>query len=160
MRIEHQTWGLLRSSRDENVLTLPLQIRLRINENMVWTDSQDYGSDEILFTSKMLYFTKHPESQTKLPFFSGSLPNYSPNYSGICNWKSGIRNSGPSLHTTISLRTVAHQLKIFIAANRVCPHRVPHSAAISPPLLHGIPFEITVPGYSLELRINEEVSSS
>ena len=23
-------------------------MRLRINENMVWTDSQDYGADEIL----------------------------------------------------------------------------------------------------------------
>ena len=30
-----------------------------------------------LFLPKMRYFTKHPESQTKLPFFSGSLPNYS-----------------------------------------------------------------------------------
>ena len=58
MRIEHQTWGLPISWRDKNVLTLPLQMRLRINENMVWTDSQDYGVDEILHISKKTLFCK------------------------------------------------------------------------------------------------------
>jgi len=43
----------------------------------------------------------------------------------FCNWEPGIRNSEPSLHTTISLKTAAYPLKIFIAANRVCPHRFP-----------------------------------
>ena len=74
MRIEHQTWGLLRSSRDENVLTLPLQIRLRINENTVWTDSQDYGADEILFTSKNTLFHKTPRIANKITILFGVSP--------------------------------------------------------------------------------------
>ena len=47
-----------------------------MNENTVWTDSQDYGSDEILCISKKRYFTKPPDSQAKLSLFSGSHPNY------------------------------------------------------------------------------------
>ena len=43
---------------------------------MVWTDSQDYGADEILHISKKRYFAKSAESQAKLPLFSGSHPNY------------------------------------------------------------------------------------
>ena len=46
-----------------------------------------------------------------------------PNF-GFCNWKPEIRNSEPSLHTTISLKTAAYPLKIFIAANRGCPHKL------------------------------------
>ena len=48
----------------------------------------------------------------------------------FCNWKPGIRNSEPSLHTAISPKTAAYPLKISIAANRDCPHRiqVPDSA--------------------------------
>ena len=40
----------------------------RKDENMVWTDSQDYGAtqdygvDEILHTTKLHYFTKQPDS--------------------------------------------------------------------------------------------------
>ena len=30
----------------------------RINENMVWTDSQDYGADEILYTARAMLFDK------------------------------------------------------------------------------------------------------
>ena len=30
----------------------------RINENMVWTDSQDYGADEILNTTRITLFDK------------------------------------------------------------------------------------------------------
>ena len=30
----------------------------RINENMVWTDSQDYGADEILNTTRIALFDK------------------------------------------------------------------------------------------------------
>ena len=33
-------------------------MKLRINENMVWTDSQDYGADEILLTSQITLFHK------------------------------------------------------------------------------------------------------
>ena len=42
----------------------------------------------------------------------------------------GIRNSKTSLHAAISLKTAAYPLKISIAANRDCPHRiqVPDSA--------------------------------
>ena len=32
--------------------------RRRINENMVWTDSQDYDADEILYTARSLLFDK------------------------------------------------------------------------------------------------------
>ena len=30
----------------------------RINENMVWTDSQDYGADEILYIARTALFNK------------------------------------------------------------------------------------------------------
>ena len=30
----------------------------RINENMVWTDSQDYSADEILYTARAMLFDK------------------------------------------------------------------------------------------------------
>ena len=30
----------------------------RINENMVWTDSKDYGADEILYTTRIVLFDK------------------------------------------------------------------------------------------------------
>ena len=30
----------------------------RINENMFWTDSQDYGADEILYTARAMLFDK------------------------------------------------------------------------------------------------------
>ena len=35
---------------------LPILMRRRINENMVWTDSQDYGADEILYTIGTVLF--------------------------------------------------------------------------------------------------------
>ena len=53
-----------------------------MSENTIWTDSQDYEVDEILCISKKRYFAKSPESQAKLPLFSGSHPNYS-NYSKV-----------------------------------------------------------------------------
>ena len=31
-------------------LILSVLMKERINENMVWTDSQDYGADEILYS--------------------------------------------------------------------------------------------------------------
>ena len=36
----------------------------------------------------------------------------------------GIRNSAPSLHTTKSLKNRHPSAKVFIAANRVCPHKI------------------------------------
>ena len=43
---------------------------------------------------------------------------------GFCNWEPGTRNSEPSLHTTISPKNAAYPLKVFIAANKDCPHRI------------------------------------
>ena len=37
---------------------LPILRRRRINENMVWTDSQDYGVDEILYIARTALFNK------------------------------------------------------------------------------------------------------
>ena len=53
MRIEYETRGLIRSQgmRIRFGLILSILMRRRINENMVWTDSQDYGADEILYTT-------------------------------------------------------------------------------------------------------------
>ena len=48
-----------------------------MNENMVWTDSQDYGAKSYA-PPKSRYFTKQPDSQVKLSLFSGYLPSYSP----------------------------------------------------------------------------------
>ena len=56
---------------------------LRKDENMVWTDSQEYGVDEILHISKKRYFAKSPESQAKLPLFSESHPDYSKSHAAI-----------------------------------------------------------------------------
>ena len=50
MRIEYETKGLIRfqEMRIHFGMILSILMRRRINENMVWTDSQDYGADEIL----------------------------------------------------------------------------------------------------------------
>ena len=48
-----------------------------MNENTVWTDSQDYGAKSYA-PPKSRYFTKQPDSQVKLSLFSGYLPSYSP----------------------------------------------------------------------------------
>ena len=39
-------------------LILSLLMKLKMNENMVWTDSQDYGADEILYTTRIVLFDK------------------------------------------------------------------------------------------------------
>ena len=41
-------------------IILSVLMRRRINENTVWIDSQDYGTDEILYASKItLFYKKH-----------------------------------------------------------------------------------------------------
>ena len=52
MRIEYETRGLIRfrEMRIHFGMILSVLMKQRINENMVWTDSQDYGADEILYT--------------------------------------------------------------------------------------------------------------
>ena len=39
-------------------MILTILMKQRINENMVWTDSQDYGADEILYTGGIALFNK------------------------------------------------------------------------------------------------------
>ena len=41
--------------------------RRRINENMVWTDSQDYDADEILYTARTVLFDKTNRLMRKIP---------------------------------------------------------------------------------------------
>ena len=48
----------------------------KADENMVWTDSQDYGAKSYA-PPKSRYFTKQPDLQVKLSLFSGCLPSYS-----------------------------------------------------------------------------------
>ena len=60
MRIEYETKGLIRFQeiRIHFGMILSILMRRRINENMVWTDSQDYGADEILYTTRIVLFDK------------------------------------------------------------------------------------------------------
>ena len=58
MRIEYETRGLIRfrEMRIHFGMILSVLMKQRINENMVWTDSQDYGADEILYTIGTVLF--------------------------------------------------------------------------------------------------------
>ena len=58
MRIEYETRGLIRfrEMRIHFGMILSILMKQRINENMVWTDSQDYGADEILYTIGTVLF--------------------------------------------------------------------------------------------------------
>jgi len=58
MRIEYETRGLIRfrEMRIHFGMILSILRTRRINENMVWTDSQDYGADEILYTIGTVLF--------------------------------------------------------------------------------------------------------
>ena len=60
MRIEYETKGLIRfrEMRIHFGMILSILRRRRINENTVWTDSQDYGADEILYTAIAVLFDK------------------------------------------------------------------------------------------------------
>ena len=42
-------------------MILSILRRGRINENMVWTDSQDYGADELLYIARTALFNKTNE---------------------------------------------------------------------------------------------------
>ena len=55
-------------------------MRQRMSENMVWTNSQDYGSDEILFTSKNALFHKITRIANKIITLFRISPQLSPNY--------------------------------------------------------------------------------
>ena len=60
MRIEYETGGGIRfrKMRIRFGIILSILMRQRINENMVRTDSQDYGADEILYTIGIVLFDK------------------------------------------------------------------------------------------------------
>ena len=53
MRVEYETKGLIRFQEMRILFGMILTVlrRRQINENMVWTDSQDYGADEILYAT-------------------------------------------------------------------------------------------------------------
>ena len=51
---------------------LSLLIRKRMNENMVWTDSQDYSADEIL--SHPFILTPPVQRAACALYFEGSVP--------------------------------------------------------------------------------------
>ena len=58
MRIDYEMRGLIRfrEMRIHFGMILSVLMKQRINENMVWTDSQDYGADEILYTIGTVLF--------------------------------------------------------------------------------------------------------
>ena len=60
MRVEYETKGLIRFQEMRILFGMILTVLRgrRINENMVWTDSQDYGADEILYTARTVLFDK------------------------------------------------------------------------------------------------------
>ena len=60
MRIEYETRGLIRfrEMRIHFGMILSVLMKQLINENMVWTDSQDYDADEILYTARTVLFDK------------------------------------------------------------------------------------------------------
>ena len=45
-------------------------MRQRINENTVWTDSQDYGADEILYTTETALFDETSQQMRELQLFT------------------------------------------------------------------------------------------
>ena len=69
MRIEYETRGLIRfrEMRIHFGIILSVLMKQRINENMVWTDSQDYGADEILYTARIVLFDKTNRLMRKIP---------------------------------------------------------------------------------------------
>ena len=48
--------------------------RRRINENMVWTDSQDYGADEILYTIGTVLFNINNRLMREITILFGASP--------------------------------------------------------------------------------------
>ena len=60
MRVEYETKGLIRFQEMRILFGMILTVLRgrRINENIVWTDSQDYGADETLNTIRTMLFNK------------------------------------------------------------------------------------------------------
>ena len=57
-------------------LILTLLMRRRMNENTVWTNSQDYRAKKSYTPLKIHHFAKQAYFQAKLQVFSGSHPYY------------------------------------------------------------------------------------
>ena len=76
MRIEYETRGLIRfrEMRIHLGTILSILMRRRINENMVWTDSQDYGADEILYTIGTVLFNINNRLMREIAFFFEVYP--------------------------------------------------------------------------------------
>jgi len=55
-------------------LILTLQMRLRINENTVWIDFQDYSADEILYLQNNAILQNNPIHKRNYHSFQGSTP--------------------------------------------------------------------------------------
>jgi hypothetical protein len=79
MRIEYETKGLIRFQeiRIHFGMILSILMRRRINENMVWTDSQDYGADEILYIARTVLFDKTNRLMRKIIILLRSIPGCS-----------------------------------------------------------------------------------
>jgi len=58
--------------------------RRRINENMVWTDSQDYDADEILYTARTVLFDKTNQLMREITILFGVSPQlFQPQQGGM-----------------------------------------------------------------------------
>ena len=91
------------------------------NENMIRTDSQDYGSDEISFTSKNALFHKTPRIANKITILFGVSPQ--------------LFRTIKTIHAFSSPQPPAAKvMNIFPSMGRTrpngCPQRrpIPHSA--------------------------------
>ena len=78
MRIEYETRGLIRfrEMRIHFGTILSILMRQRINENMFWTDSQDYGADEILYTIGTVLFNINNRLMREITILFGSDPGF------------------------------------------------------------------------------------
>ena len=76
MRIEYETRGLIRfrEMRIHFGMILSVLMKQRINENMGWTDSQDYGADEILYTARTVLFDKINRLMREITILFGVSP--------------------------------------------------------------------------------------
>jgi hypothetical protein len=62
-------------------MILSVLMKQRINENTVWTDSQDYGADEILYTGGTALFNKISRLIREITILFGVSPQLLPSCS-------------------------------------------------------------------------------
>ena len=87
MGIEYETRGLIRfrEMRIHFGTILPILMKLRMNENTVWTDSQDYGADEILYTIGTVLFNINNRLIREIITLFGVSPQLFENRNGSQN---------------------------------------------------------------------------